>query len=480
MSNLICSIASLILFCVVTLSLSAQEGPTDDSTNTSSKPSLADLLGLQEVRISGAHYFSPVFSDDLHALEPEYLGYLREEREFWNTSYYSILDNPLFHGATFLDLEATFRPHPGLFLVAGITAENRGISYGVGNTDNSVLQLRYLFGIDTSFVVGEERFGVAMSVGDRRNTRVDEGLFFQNADVQGAKVLFDWKSLFFDFTAVGDAFAGVGLRIDDAYFFRLGLKDIGLLNEWKGTLTAGAFYFSGNNDVAGEYFPNSPRQLLAEEAMLSDYGYTASGSVYTGDTAIRLYGQAALRQAGRSDYLMNRMAVIAGGSFQEQSEAWQISITGEYRYYGGLFNAGFRNTDVFYRDTGRSAWWKNTIGPHLYRLEWLERPFRQWAVFAEYQDLKDVTGWTLYAKGKWFFYDRFLLRGLLDLNYIVAENLDPYLYPFYDVGLGWEPFDQFSVVVSATNKGMNLDKHYPTFYLFERPAPMVSFRWNRE
>lgn len=474
-----CVLRQLFSVCCLSLVLVGMASG-QDSARTDATPSIADRIGLKDVRISGGHYFAPALTGDLHALEPEYLRYLREKREFWQTADYSILDNPLFHGATFVDLEAEFRPHPGLFLIAGVTAENRGISYGVTQTDNAVILLRYLFGIDTNVVVGTEKFDVAASIGDRRNTRVDEGLFFQNADVQGARVLLGWRSLFFDYSDVGDAVAGVGLNIDDAHFFRLGLRDLPVFSGFDGRVTAGAFYFAGSSETAVTYFPGSPRQEFLEEKSLSDYGYTVSGSLANRDSSLRFYGQAALRESGTSGSLMNRAAVIAGATIKEKAERWTGEITGEYRYYGGLFNAGYRNTDVYYRDTARSAQWQNTVGPQLYQLSWLERPFRQWAVFAEYQDLKDVTGWSLYAKGKWFFLDRFLLRGVLDLNYIVPEKTDSYLYPFYDVGIGWEPFNDFSMVVSATNRGMNLDKHYPTFYVFERPVPMVSFRWNVE
>ena len=451
-----------------------------DSARTAEEPSIADRIGLTDMRISGAHYFAPALTGDLHAEEPEYLRYLREKREFWQTSDYSILDNPLFHGATFVDLEAEFRPHPGLYLVAGLTAENRGISYGVTQTENATILLRYLFGIDTGFSVGSEQFKVAASIGDRRNTRIDEGLLFQSADLQGPKVFLGWRSLFFDYTAVGDAFAGVGLNIDDAHFFRAGLGNVPAGADINASVSAGMFYFAGSDEMAVSYFPGSPRQVFLAEQDLSDYGYTVSGSLADNDSSLRFYGQAALRESGTSGSLMNRTAVIAGASIHSSGESWEGEVTGEYRYYGGLFNAGFRNTDVYYRDTGRSAQWQNTIGPQLYQLAWLERPFRQWAVFAEYQDLKDVTGWSAYAKGTWFFYDRFLVRGVLDLNYVVPEKTESYFYPFYDVGIGWEPFDDFSMVVSATNRGMNLDKHYPTFYLFERPVPMVTFRWNVE
>lgn len=481
MTSFRCPFLSLLLFCATFPALHAQEDAAPDSTTAA--PATADLLdhlGIRYVRVSAAHIFSPAATGSLHAEEPEYLHDMRAERGVWHTDYYSILDNPLYHGATWVDLETELRPYPGFFLTAGITAENRGISYGLNSTKNNVMLLRYHIGIDTNFRLLGERFGVRASVGDSRDARVDEGLLFTHADIQGALVRLDWRKLAYRYVKVGDAFAGLGLNIDDADYHLLGLNNVAVIAGWKGSINAGFFNHALIGTPEFTYEAASPRYALLKQVGLQDFGYTLSGSLTSGDSLYRVYAQGGLREADVTDYLMNRMAFVAGASARFESGNVELSATGEYRYYGGLFNAGYRNTDVYYRDPEIEQSWGNTVGPHLYQLAWFERPFSQWGVFSEYQNLKDVTGWTLYGKGKWFFYDRFLVRGMLDLNYIVPEKLDPFLYPFYDIGIGWEPFDKFSLVFSLTNKGMNLDKHYPTFYLYEHPVPSIAFRWNVE
>lgn len=459
-------------------SLCAQDA--DTSGSAADPPSPIDRLGIQYLRVSAAHYFAPAASNSIHAEEPDFLQQMRAKRGLWGMGYYSILDNPLYHGATFVDLETQLRPHPGFFLTAGATAENRGISYGVDNTANSVILLRYKIGVDTSLTLLNERFGILASVGDTRDARVDEGLLFNHADIQGATVHLDWRKLRYSYVKVGDAFAGVGLNIDDADYHRLELRDVPVVQGWKGAVRGGWFNHALIGTSSDAYNPQTPRRNLLNAVNLNNYGYTLSGAFGREDSLLNFYAQAALRSAESSDYLMNRTAFVAGASARIESKNVELQATGEYRYYGGLFNAGYRNTTVYYRDPSTQVDWGNTVGPHLYQLAWFERPFSQWAVFAEYQNLKDVTGWTFYAKGKWFFYDRFLVRGMLDLNYIVPEKLDPFLYPFYDLGIGWEPFENFSIIFSATNKGMNLDKHYPTFYLYEHPVPSIAFRWNVE
>lgn len=487
--SIICGVLFLAAVCSRQTDLHAQVADTADPTagNASDSTSVPDpkqgpldMLGIQYVRVTAAHYFSPPASASLRAQEPDALKEIRAERALWNGDYYSILDNPLYHGATFVDLETQIRPHPGFFLTAGITAENRGISYGVDNVDNSVMLLRYHLGVDTSFGLLGQRFGIRASVGDTRDARVDEGLFFNHNDIQGAYIRLDWNTLRYSFVKVGDAFAGLGLNIDDADYHRVEIRDLPLPGGWRGSMSGGWFHHGLVGSAENFYWSHTPRRNLLEQVDLLDHGYTLSGSLATGDTLLRLYSMIALRDARESDYMMSRTAFVAGASGRFETDRLKLGGTAEYRYYGGLFNAGYRNLNVYYRNPDNNETWANTVGPHLYQLSWFERPFSQWAVFAEYQDLKDVTGWSFYGKGKWFFHDRFHVRAMVDLNYVVPENLDPFLYPFYDIGIGWEPFDNFSVVASATNKGMNLDKHYPTFYLYERPVPSIAFRWNVE
>ena len=52
---------------------------------------------------------------------------------------------------------------------------------------------------------------------------------------------------------------------------------------------------------------------------------------------------------------------------------------------------------------------------------------------------------------------------------MMAEGEKPFTYPFYTIGFGWEPVDENYLMVVVTNKGMNLDVNYPTFYLYKVP-----------
>jgi hypothetical protein len=92
--------------------------------------------------------------------------------------------------------------------------------------------------------------------------------------------------------------------------------------------------------------------------------------------------------------------------------------------------------------------------------------------------MKDLLGAALQLRAKYHFYKGLTLRAFLDLNYIKPERNDGFLYPFYDIGLGWEPVKDVSMMISLTNRAMNLDKSYPTYYLYRTPAEAITLRWN--
>ena len=471
-------IAVGLLF-TTSLILKAQErdeGTTDDDRDSTNN--VVDWTPTIDVRT--AFFLGTPGGPDLHADEPEATRNLLLENKTrvlnWFLDSHTILDNPQYHGAAYIDIDALFKPIPGISILAGLTMENRGISYGLRDTRNNIVLPRYQLGIDTTLKFGDESLNVKIYAGDFRDTTIDEGLFFANADIQGAMVRFEWNNLAYRHWKVGDAFAGLGLNINDADFQAITLSDFNLPFDSRGTLGLNWFVFTDIDSRGEIYQLESPRQQLLSEADLQNYGVGMSGRVDSIDNRGALYAQYGLR--GGSGFLMNRSALLAGGSFAIDDTRFQLHGQGEYRYFGGLFNHGYRNVDVYYRDPEETEDWGNTVGPHLYPLSLFDRRFMQWPVMTEYQDLKDVTAWTLYAKGKWFFYGRFILYALLDLNYIVPEHEESFLYPFYEAGVGWEPVRNFSLLFSASNKGMNLDKHYPTFYLYERPIPTVAFRWN--
>jgi hypothetical protein len=77
---------------------------------------------------------------------------------------------------------------------------------------------------------------------------------------------------------------------------------------------------------------------------------------------------------------------------------------------------------------------------------------------------------TLRLGGKYLIYRKFIIRCDLDINYVFAQGEKSFVYPFYTIGVGWEPLENNFLIFGISNKGINLDEHYPTFYLYKYPV----------
>ena len=487
----------MILCMVVIASQSARSQATEaDSSDRAEERVAADSTSSLPIRFSlqGGHYYQSAFHSRI-----SWPDYLRWEQAYKPDITYqwrdprrqSVSDNPLFHGAGFIRIDLDSEPIEGLSLNAGLTGENRGMSYGVRDTKSMIVFPHFLFTFERGFPFLGDSLKASVAVGDFPAVRSSEPLMIYNIDVQGALFSVRWRvfEIYLE-KAAGDMATGIGLNIDDANHQGIRLNDLALGDSVSLTAQAGLFIYPQTRRlddpflVIGErpinsYHHLSPRGSLLKAVGLHHYGYSAQLAL----KLPRLLGldlhavtSLALRDADTAGMMMNRMAFLAQVEASGKWKRGALDALAEYRYYGGLFNNGFRNDDPAYRDPEQTHY-ANTIGPFLYPLRNLDYPFSQWAVFTEYQDLKDVTAWTLYLKGKLFLIDRFVAHGTLDLNYVVPEKTDAFLYPFFSAAIGYEPIDDISATIGVTNRAMNLDKHYPTYYLLTTPTLEATIRW---
>jgi hypothetical protein len=125
-----------------------------------------------------------------------------------------------------------------------------------------------------------------------------------------------------------------------------------------------------------------------------------------------------------------------------------------------------------YRDPDEPEY-NNTIGDNMYPLKYFNRPFMQWAVFTEYQ-WKNI--WGINTQSKIIFDLIGKLKGNvdLDLNAIFAENENAFIYPFCSFGFNYDLEKDVVIKFLISNKAMNLDIHYPSFYLLKRFYLLIS------
>lgn len=470
-----------LFLCIPSIS-AAQDSTTTASSNQPADSSSQPYNVPIRFRISGAHYYqtaAPMFGTTAWTKSPEYLQPRRKGDPLgvdqrWDLQGNELTDNPLFHGAGFISLTMNTTPVPGVELLGELIGEMRGMSYGVNNTKNTVVWPRYRFTVDTALTLFGERIQGHLEVGNFTNATAGEGLTFYNMETQGTCFTIRWRWLQYQFIQYGDAVNGVGLNIDDAIHASIGLKDIpfaGLHFDFN----IGDFGYTRVWINWPDHY-RSPRAELATRVGLMDNGYTLFGNISHGSNA-RLYGQWAQRASSSNEFPISRSAWLIGAEHTDTVLGICYAARVEQRYYGGLFNYGFRNTDVYYRDPEKINY-QNTVGSYLAPLTVMERPFSQWSVFTEYQSLKEIFGRSIYVKATYPIWKAVSLSLLLDWNNFAVEGLPIFSHLFYEFGAKWEPFHDIDFTISATNRALNLDKHYPTIYQLEDPLLYIAFRWN--
>ncbi|MDP4241244.1 MAG: hypothetical protein Q8921_00725 [Bacteroidota bacterium] len=438
-------------------------------------------FALSGVLLKHAPAYPPILNAKaIPAVIPEPYG----QGPFGPTYYYNATDAPLYHGAQELDLFANGTILPGIHLLGDIIAEHRGSSYGVYSTKNIIVYPRITFALDTSILILANHFDFHITSGNFTNLRALNGLLLYNVDATGTIGHLGWHSLHLNYYHMGDMFEGIGLNANDAIDYTISMDDVPIPGGWRSRVEGGLFRYDNiwhkqtwDTRLLDTVIRGDTEEFILTHAtpvpfVMGNTGWTLATGI--ANDSLHLYSEYRYRNPlSPVGTLVSKSALLAGASDHFKSERFSLQACAEYRYYGALFNDNYINEDVKYRSGGYGA----TIGPYLYPLTQFFRPFSQWAVFTEYQG-RDVAGYNLQLDSKWFFYDRFALNTSLDLNLIKPAELSAIIYPFYNVGFSWEPAKNTGLFASATNREMNLDKHYPTLYLLKDPSLQLEVRFN--
>ncbi len=363
------------------------------------------------------------------------------------------MDNPLQHGATFFIFQTKTAVSSGVTIFADLLAEHRGSSYGDRCTDNMIVYPRGYVVIDKDILRG---LSIYSHLGDKENFRLNQGLYIFNQDIRCMEHTVRWGNFAYNYLWVADMVNSVGLNTDDFFannFILYGGDDV---SEWKSNLTASLGLCLGDMDSS----VSSVKDVYSVGAML-EYKHLWQG-----------YISAGARGGGYRDG-----ACLLGMKFEKSEERRNLKVLFESRYYEEDFLQGLKS-DVDYRDVSEGDY-ANTIGEQLYPLTAYDKPFSQLAVFSEYQGYyKGDDGmeelatdvWGLSLQVSWLErFCNFFASVDGDFNYIKPTDFEGSFYPFYSVKVGYEPYKDNKIAVVMSNKGMNLNKNYTTFYAYEQP-----------
>ncbi len=423
-----------------------------------------DSVSLRQWRfdITGGAYFQQSFSEGTPTFKaPEYLQVRRPvEPELANRwglrNNNNVTDNPLGHGPMYIRPHAWYKPVPSLEIYASLAIDHRGASWGPYNTDNIAFIPRF-HGEFEDWMKRRNGDSVRVfgKIGYFEDYRLNEGLTLYNLDVQGLLIGFQSGRFIFSTSRMGDLIRGYGLGIDGLTDYQFGWIGLPVTSSLHMDLRAGIQRMIGFPATGGD------QQIP-----------TVSIALYKNQ--MRLYAEGGYRSTSFSTG--QNIAAVVGLSDKIQSGKFSSEWRAEYRYYGGGFNYQFRNeAATHYRDVNRAAG-SNFIGDAVYPLSFFGRPLSQWALFTEY-DKPWVQGITFTGNPSIEIAKNLRLFTELDVNLIMADGERAFCYPFYNAGVRLHAEKQSFMALSLTNRTMNLDKHYTTYYLLT--APIFQFEVKR-
>ncbi len=409
--------------------------------------------------VSGGFYHQMSAGSKPQVILPEYLKKRRPQEphltDIWGLHEGELPDSPLGHGASYFAFHTWAYITPSLLLYGSFTADHRGFSFAPYNTLAIAFLARYhaAYNKTVSPLNGADSLKINARIGTHENYRNNEGLTLYNMDVQALEGSLQWRKLAVSAERITDLQFGIGLNIDGVVDYKVGFKDLKLNKNWKAEVGIGRQKYESRPDADGvKYFTTA---------------------LFNKNT--RWYAEAGYRNSGLDVGESLNIAFLAGVRGEISRKNTTLRYSAEYRYYGGGFNYSLRNEiNTHYRDTAKGPG-LNYIGNNVYPLSFLNRPFSQWAVFTEY-DKHWVSGFSFIAQLKQVLYKKIYLLAEIDYNLIRAQGEVPFAYPFYKIGGMVEAAKGTCLVVSITNKTMNLDKHYTTYYLIDKPVLQFELR----
>ncbi len=379
-------------------------------------------------------------------------------RSLWELNNSFATDNPLYHYPIEIHLQAETQYSHWLKLQVRGIVEHRGMSYGSYNQNNIAIYPLYQIHAQHSWKIKRDSLKLSYKQGHFINFSLGERLTIYNIDVHADILSLKYKKINLEITQISDLFQGIGLNTDDA--FHSNIKYLSRLKnyEWENGI---GHVFNASSGLA----PYNLKPFNSVEFFSALHN--KSFKIYSHFS----YRYNTLNNEG--DHI-EKSAGIIGFSMKYKSPRVNIRIRNEYRHYGTVYNSWFINTNVYYRE--RNSVYNNTVGPNLYPLMRYDRPFSQWAVFTEYQ-YSQINVVSFESQIDFKLNDWLSIWLNTDLTCLFPEKASNFLYPFFEGGFLFKVEDQYDLLIGISNKGMNLDKHYPTHYRFE--YPLIHFRFQK-
>lgn len=377
-----------------------------------------------------------------------------------------VTDEPFRHAAFYTLLSSKAELYDKYSIDLDLLFEHRGISYGIYSTDNIVAYPYYKFGLDDDINILNQKFEIKAEIGSFRNVKVHQGLKIYNIDFQGADASITWRNLKLQFIHIGDLGNGIGLGLDELYDYSLGYK---VNTNFQLGFSFTKNYYSPTN----KYDLFSINQLDLDTNFMGNFRYHNAGAwlEYNVRNSFNVYAQFDVRTAPFYN-LQDNSGILLGFQKDIKGQNYSITFNSEFRYYGWTYNYGHRDTTVFFRKSPQREefHYSNTVGDNLYPLMNFNNNFSQWAIYTDYQ-YQNIAGLEFRVSFDKQIYKRFYWLGNFESCTLFKEYSEkPFNYIFYDSHISYRVDNFFEIGYGISNKAMNLDKHYHTFYMRQTPV----------
>lgn len=396
------------------------------------------------------------FSDEIRIDRHVYIQRaLRPSKNFFTGE---LTDQPHEHGSIYGILSSKTSFKPGYDFYANLMMEYRGESYGANDLNNAVVFPQLYGRLKDTLSLKSKPLHLMVHIGDLFQFKLNQGLQVYNVDVQAMLVELEYENYHFKIVHMPDHSRGIGVGLEELFSFNLG---------WRQKQHRFNFAYEFNSNVPYNFASPSIPLINTYYTHLSfDYEWQWSPDN-------RLYFQLGSRRINEQ-YALNSSAIVAGAEMLYTSNKIKWTIKPEIRYYSSLYNLGYYTPYVLFRDNSTQLDYANTVGRYLYPLKNYNYPFSQWAVFTEYQE-QDILGVGLNT-------DLNIQLGRktgmsINGDYLgVDSDAGFFSYFFYTFNLYYEPVKGMYLKGLLTNKTMNLDAHFQTFYQTKIPSIGLELR----
>jgi hypothetical protein len=355
-----------------------------------------------------------------------------------------VSDNPFHHFAIYAGLNYKGTLAKKFSFETGLYLEERSFSRGNNTLEPLVIFPRIKISAADSFRIGSQLFKYNISAGDTWNEDFNDILRIYNIDFQGLQARVSWNEFSLGFSTIGDLSQNIGLDLHELYKLSIGYEK----GNFKNVLALSV----------NELF-NSPRgwHPQARDFNISNY----SKFRFSENLLAQFQVEMRLNEADNASFALGINLNYKKG---------KLELVSGIRYYQYEFNRGYRSSKPSFRDGQRY------IGTQLYALKNYYRPLNQWALMTNYFG-RDVFNWELRLNWEKKIYKKAHFISEIDFNliYNTQQNRIDY-YPLYNIGLSIHFLKNFTFSLTGTNKHMNLDTYYQTFYASQLPLLSYSFK----